>query len=290
MALFKIGFMGAAKEDNVLWAAKHTKGAKTICVPFTGSCRTIAAMARHDTTIESWDTQIISRAIIDGVFKAKKSESNLTDKPRYRKGHMYESRAFKGIDDASAGFIDWVGEHGTLYDKVAIFSAAVRSTLMGRMQDWNGDIDELWYKYNRSKKYLEQWLNMPGKFIHHEASFFDPLTTKSYDAILIDPPKVVQTSDIYSRSFNDLNIALGGTIEIPTWGWRDVIGWLRMTFNVDAEKILLFYVSDVRPSLPQVKTLLAEFGEIQEHEEVMALNKSRYDYGVLALRERASGG
>lgn len=290
--IFKIGFMGSAKEENVLWAAKHTADSKTICVPFAGSCRTIAAMAGEGKTIESWDTQIISRAIIDGVFGAKKAESNV-DVPRYRKGYMFETRGFKKIDDRSAGFVDWVGEHGTLLDKVAMFSAASRSTYMGRMQEWSdsSNINTLWDKFEKTRAYLEGWVNLPGKFIHHEASFFEPLPEGPYDAMLVDPPKVVMSSDIYSKMFGTLNIALGGSHEIPKWHWKDAPGLMRLTFGIPAKKYLLFYVSDVRPTLAEMKRVMARnAGPLQDEEENIVLHRSRYDYGVLAIREQHDGG
>jgi hypothetical protein len=290
---FKIGFMGAALPESAEWAAEQTQSAKYICVPFAGSCTDIAAMARDDTVIESWDTQLISRAVIDGVFKADEIKSNLADngKPRYRKGYMYESRGLKRIDDHCAGFIDWVGAHGTLADKAALFSAAVRCTEMGRMTHWDSDINRFWAKFQKQLEYLSGFTKMPGEYIHHEASVFDeyPDPTRGYghnkyDIVQIDPPKIVDVGgDIYSGYYKHINIALGGKCELPRWSWRDTVGYLRQIFSIDAERLLFMYVSDVRPTMDELRKVVSEYGEVEVDERF--LHRNRYDYGMIVRKE-----
>ena len=283
MREFKIGFTGAALTEAIEWIDERTD-AKSICVPFAGSCKVIAALAKPGVTIESWDTQIISRAIVEGVFNVPEIETAI-DKPRYKKGHMYETRAIAGIDERCAGFIDYVGAHGTLADKVAIFSSVVRSSNMGRMTEWSksSGMAELWYKFEKNRDYLAQFTNLPGTFIHHEASVFETVPVGPYDLLHVDPPKVVSSSDIYSANYQHLNIALGGKCEVPKWGWRDTVGYMRNIFKLDAETITLLYVSDVTPTLDTLKKVLSDYATIQD--VLRLLHRARYDYTILARKE-----
>lgn len=278
---FKIGFMGATITEASRWSALHAENAKTICVPFAGSGRDIAAMSGEGKTIESWDTQHLSRLVIEGIFTAKRPRTTIHE-PKYLKGHMYETRALIGIDDRSAGLIDFIGKYGTDLDKVALASAIVRCTLMGRMTHWHADVNVLWQKFGKERARLAKFVNLPGTFIHHEASFFDEPPTNEYDAIQIDPPKVVSSSDIYSAYYNDLNTILGGTIILPRWGWRDVPGHMRQVFEVPAARIIMLYVSDVRPPVTEIRRLLLEQADIID--EKRFLHRSRYDYGMLGQR------
>lgn len=280
---FKIGFMGAALAESAAWAAQQTAGAKRICVPFAGSCKDIAAMCRDDTIIESWDTQLISRAVIEGVFKADKIESNL-DKPRFKKGVMFEKRGIRRIDDHSAGLLDYIGAHGTLADKAATFSAVVRCSLMGRMTHWDSDVNRFWKKIQDQLTYLSGFTNMPGEFIHHEASVFDEPPTGTYDITQIDPPKIVDVGgDIYSSYYKALNEALGGKCELPRWTWRDTTGYLRQIFGIDTERLLFMYVSDVRPSMEELRKVITEYGEVEVDERFF--HRNRYDYGMVVRKE-----
>lgn len=286
MREFKIGFMGSALGETSRWAAQQAfeYEHKRICVPFTGSCKSIAAMAREDTIIESWDTQILSRAVIEGVFKADKIVTAI-DKPRYKKGYMYDTRGLKGIDTRSAGFIDYVGAHGTLADKVAVFSATVRCTLMGRMNQWDSDVDKLWDKFVKQREHLKSFTNLPGTFIHHEANVYEEKPTGPYDFTFIDPPKVVDGGkDIYSQNYVHINRALGGKCELPPWSWRDTPARLRMLFEMDTKSMALIYVSDVRPTFEDVKKLMERYGTTID--QIRAMHRSRYDYAVYLRKDK----
>lgn len=280
---FKIGFMGAALSESAAWAAQQTADAKHICVPFAGSCKDIAAMCREDTIIESWDTQFISRAVIEGVFKANKIMTNI-DKPRFKKGSMFEGRGIKKIDDHCAGFIDYVGAYGTLADKVALFSATVRASQMGRMTHWDSDINRFWAKFQKQLEYLQGFTNMPGQFIHHEGSVFDNPPAGEYDITQIDPPKIVDVGgDIYSSYYKSINVALGGACELPRWTWRDTTGYLRQIFSINTKRLLFMYVSDVRPSMDELRKVIMEYGEVELDERFF--HRNRYDYGMVVRKE-----
>lgn len=168
-----------------------------------------------------------------------------------------------------------------------MFSAAVRCTLMGRMTHWDSDINRFWAKFQKQLEYLSGFTNMPGQFIHHEASVFGSPPQGQYDIVQIDPPKIVDVGgDIYSTYYGSLNIALGGKCELPRWSWRDTTGYLRQIFEIDSKRLLFMYVSDVRPSMNELRKVIAEYGEVEVDERFF--HRNRYDYGMIVRKEDKS--
>jgi hypothetical protein len=268
----------------------HSEGAKNICIPFAGIGRSAVAMARPDTTIESWDTMHYARCIIDGVFNAKEPETNV-DGIHYRKGWAYENRPWKNLDDRSAGFIDWVAQEGTLYDKACLGSSLVRCTLMARMMHWHANVEQLYSRFQKQFEHNKDWLNQPGTLVHHEDDFYDhhphlmsPDFPRKWDLLEIDPPKVVNYSDIYSLHFAGFNNCLmQEKVTLPKWSRRNSLGYFRKVLAVPAPKIIFMYVSKVLPTVDDVKKVLREAGEITE--EVEFFHNGRYDYGFVVERE-----
>jgi hypothetical protein len=279
--------------------AGHAEGAKNICVPFAGIGRAMVAMARPDTVIESWDTMHYSRCIVDGVFTAEEIETNV-DGIHYRKGWAFEHRPYKNIDDRCAGFIDWVAQEGTLYDKACLGSAMTRCTLMGRLTHWHANIEQLYKRFQKQFEYNRDWLAQPGTYVHHEGNFFDsnswgkvgpdPMQpgytvgeTPLYDLLEIDPPKVVNYSDVYSLHFNNFNKALTqGGATLPKWTRRNSLGYFRKCLAVLAPKVIFMYVSGVMPRVEDVEKVLRESGEITEKQEFV--HSGRTDYGFVLER------
>lgn len=281
--IFRSGFSGASLPAATEWTVDHVGDATSILVPFAGSGRDIAAMAGEGRTIWSFDTQFYSRAIVEGIFAAKKPESNV-DKIRYTKGWMFEHR-MKNMDERSAGFIDWVGKNGTMYDKAAMASAIVRSTLMGRMNQWYANVEKLYSRFMKNLESNAEWCNLPGKFVHVEGSFYDRLETTGiggtpagFDLIQVDPPKVVVGSDIYSAYYNDMNRALGGHTDLPKWNWRDVMPRFRQLMDVPTDRVLFFYVSGVRPDWTEVERMLKTYGTVED--EAHFTHQGRTDYAI----------
>lgn len=281
---YKVGFVGASTTEASNWVGKQVGDAKKILVPFAGSGKDIASMAGEGRTIESYDTQFYSRAIVEGVFSADTPESNV-DKIHYRKGYMYESRAIKNIDERSAGFIDWVAKYGTLFDKACVTSAAIRSTLLGRGNQWYSNVETFWRRFEKARVYNAQWVNQPGEFIHHEASVFDALPQGEYDLMQVDPPKVVAGSDVYSANFQALNKMFDGAIDpLPKWNWRDASSYFReMVTDIKAERVVFLYVSGVKPSYEEVKDILRV--EYVEEDEQSFPHRGRIDYGLVLRRK-----
>lgn len=279
---YKVGFVGATTNEASTWVARQVGESKKILVPFAGSGKDIASMARPGTTIESYDTQFYSRAIVEGVFSATTADTNV-DKLRYRKGYMYETRALKNIDERSAGFIDWVAEYGTLFDKACMVSAAIRSTLLGRGNQWYANVEQFWSRFARARTYNKDWLQLPGTFVHHEQSVFDELPTGSYDLMQVDPPKIVVGSDVYSANFQALNKMFNGAVDpLPKWNWKDVMSRFRALADLDVQRVVFLYVSGVKPPYEDVKAMLLEKFEL-EIEQAFP-HRGRVDYGLVLRR------
>lgn len=286
MKIFKTGFMGASLDDVTVWCYERSEGAKNIFVPYAGSGKDIASMAQRNpgANITSFDPQFLSHAVVNGIF-AGDGKSNI-EGIKARKGIMFEERPLKNMDDESAGFFDWVAKNGTLFDKAALTSATVRSTMVGRMTHWDPDCDvyRFHHKVELSKKRMQEWVGMDAHFNHTLGSVYDHFPEgKKFDLVQIDPPKVVSSRDVYSTGgFAGMNKALGGP-EIPIWRKDDVIDRFRQVLEVDAERFLFLYVSDVKPTIAEVKRLLMEYGTIEEETEFT--HSSRYDIAWLMRKD-----
>lgn len=287
--MYRSGFIGASTSEATDWVKKvvDSVDAERICVPFAGSGRDVYSMAGEGRIIHSWDTQFYSRAIVEGVFAASSGETHV-DKLHYRKGWMYETRALKYIDERCAGFIDWVADEGTMFDKASIASAIVRSTFMGRMTQWYANIEQLYKRFQKAREYNLQFVNAPGSFSHYEGSVYDDIENMAcddmaYDLVQIDPPKVVVGGDVYSSYFDVLNKALHGKVEkLPRWSSKMVIPSFRDLMKIPAKRVLFMYVSGVKPSNDEVQRMLLEYGDLEDSVEFA--HQGRTDYGVVIRR------
>lgn len=283
--IYKAGFVGGAVQEALDWQEEVAEGASRILVPFAGIGRSTIAMAKSATTIYSYDTMYYTACIYNGVFRATEVKTNV-DRIRYSKGWCYENRGFKSIDDRCAGFIDWVAINGTDFDKACLGSAIVRCTLMGRMMQWHSNIEQLYAKFDKQREYNTDWTNQSGTLVHTQGNFFDSLPQDTeYDLISIDPPKVVNYSDVYSLNFqthhNILTQGQGG--RLPKWNRRSMVPNMKRLFNeTKSHRIIFMYVSKVIPAYDDMKRLLSQFAEITE--EQTFFHNGRYDYGLLLER------
>lgn len=289
MRIFKTGFMGASLDDVTVWCYERSEGAKSICVPFAGSGKDIASMAQRNpgAEITSWDPQFLSHAVVNGIF-AGDGKSNLweDDVIRARKGVMFEERPLKNMSDQVAGYFDWVAKNGTLFDKAALTSATVRSTMVGRMTHWDEacDVYSFRHKIELAQKRLGEWVGLDAKFNHTLGSFFDNVPNKSFDLVQIDPPKVVGSRDVYSKGgFAGMNKALGGP-DITEWKKDQVIDRFKQVLEIDAERFLFLYVSEVKPDILTVKRLIEQYGTIEEEKEFG--HGKRYDIAWLMRKDK----
>lgn len=283
--VYRAGFVGGAVPEALDWMEERTQDARSILVPFAGIGRSTIAMAKLNTTIKSFDTMHYPACIYRGVFSATKVETNV-DKIRYTKGWCYENRGYKNIDDRCAGFIDWVAINGTDFDKACLGSAMVRSTLMGRMMNWHSNIEQLYAKFEKQREYNAEWTNQPGTLEHVEGNVFDSLPDDNeYDIIAIDPPKVLNYSDVYSLHFQVHHNILtqGQGAKLPKWNRRSMVPNMRKLFQeTKAPTVIFMYVSKVVPAYDDVKKLLSQFAEIEEEQKFF--HNGRYDFGLLLRR------
>lgn len=287
---FISGFLGAATEEASVWFThklEHHNEAR-ICVPFTGSAKVIAMMADKipdRLVFDTWDTQMIPKTFVDGIFNSQGEPT--IDVPKYKKGVIYNEKPFANIPSQCAGFIDYVGAYGSLYDKACVAAATARSTYRGRMSEWGAtDMAQFWKKFVSFQDKFEDFRNLPAQFNHTQGNFYDTSPPKSlqYDVLFVDPPKIITNTDVYNKTFEPLDRALAGTVPFDRWVWRDFVGKMRMVLErVQWNELLFMYTSDVRPTWAHVKLLLEEYGTTLDTSQFS--HRSRTDYAIHLVKE-----
>ena len=266
MPMLKGVFFAGKITDAAEWMNDNKGDVKTIFNPFGGIGRYASAVAEEGITVDNWDVQILCTAAIDGIFNQKEFLTNV-DSPNGKKGYQFETRYFARIDDQSAGFMDWVGEHGTLADKFAMMTAACSQTEMGRLTVWNSTFDKFWKKFVHNRIVLSEFVNQPGTLNITEGDVFEEdLESMSYDLMILDPPTA---PDIYwhNKSYTHMNINLGGVIDIPRWTLPLFYGRVRRLLSMDVGVILAKYQTGIRPSLEEYRSILEEYGTIVAEQE-----------------------
>ena len=287
MKPYRMGFVGASTDEVCYWLRDNIpKDVEYIAIPFLGSGRSLSILATNNRVIESWDQQYLSRVIVEGVFAAEHPLVHVSE-PKMRKGYVYETRCFPGIDERSAGLIDYIAHHGSLYERAALTTAIIRSTFRGRIGEWDetSTATSLWEKFKKRLVDQVPYLNLPATFDHHEGDFYNTLrdTTDSYDLLVVDPPKVISSADIYSTTFAKLNYAIGvdpsQAIPFDRWTKYDYFGKVRKLLETKSEYLTFEYTSGVQPTIDEIKVLLGEYGELMV--ETRTMHRKRYDYVLL---------
>ncbi len=283
MKPYRMGFVGASTDEVCYWLRDNIpKDVETIAIPFLGSGRSLSILATNNRRIESWDQQYLSRVIVKGIFAAEHGQRAVSS-PKLRKGYVYETRCFPGIDEKSAGLIDYIAEHGTLYEHAALTTAIIRSTFRGRIAEWDekSTAESLWEKFNKRLDIQQEYLNLPALFTHYEEDFYDRGPYSGYDLLVVDPPKVISSADIYSQGFEKLNYAIGAVEAIPfdKWTKYDYFGKIRKLLETQSKYLTFEYTSGVKPTIDEIKVLLEEYGELMV--ETRTKHRNRYDYVLL---------
>jgi len=288
MKPYRMGFVGASTDEVCYWLRDNIpKDIETIAIPFLGSGRSLSILATNGRIIESWDQQYLSRVIVEGIFQATEPTGNVTE-PKMQKGYVYETRCFPGIDERSAGLIDYIAAHGTLYEHAALTTAIIRSTFRGRIAEWdeNSTATTLWEKFQKRLGVQLEYLNLPAEFTHHEGNFYDydhVGRIKGYDLLVVDPPKIISSADIYSTTFAKLNYAIGadpGTaIAFDKWTKYDYFGKVRKLLETKSKYLTFEYTTGVQPTVDEIKVLLDQYGELMV--ETRTKHRNRYDYVLL---------
>jgi len=290
---WKMGFVGAATDDLAIWVDETVVELElqSIAIPFFGSGKEVSLLARRSNIqIESWDVQHIS-ALVVNLFTSFEVKTNI-ELPRLQKGWTYEKRPYKDMHDETAGLVDYIANNGTEHERLALATAIARCTFLGRLDQWDpsNQTSALWKHFQRRLEVQKDYTDLKGAILHHEADFYQTrydTEEKRYDLLYIDPPKIVSTSDIYSRTFAALNRMVAPDtftlVDLDRWTKYDYVGKMRgILDHVDCSYIMLAYTSGVRPGLSSMKDLFSEYGE--QISEVVFLHRKRYDYGLVYRR------
>jgi hypothetical protein len=154
----------------------------------------------------------------------------------------------------------------------------IQSTIGGRLTHWDTDDEKFEAKIRRVRDQVMKYLDLPGERIHYYGSCFDQDVSQwNIDTIWIDPPKVVDTQDVYSRMFTKLNSCLvQQDVELPKWKYRMVIPLLQGLWQLPCKRIIQFYCSDVRPTDDEVRQAFEGEGTVQPR--VRYLHGAKADY------------
>lgn len=285
--LWTIGFTGTALDEVVRWTEERVKDDKTFAFPFAASGKEIATWAREDRTFYTYDQQPLTAFIMNDVFSAVEPIHNI-EEVKFTKGYVYNERPFSNIDDHSAALIDYIAMEASNLERVALFTAIVRGTYMGRGTSWGRSItvDDVWKVFNNKRDYIDEHIQRPGTIIHKKGDFFTILPEDlpdQVDILYVDPPKIVGTNDIYHKVFANLNKAIGALtsdLTFQKWTRKDYLMYMRSVLKaIPAKRIVFTYLSDTNPSLDEIKVLLSEFGNITEVESFE--HGKRWDYAVM---------
>jgi len=262
---YSIGFTGSTLDEIMPWIDDQVGDTSKVVVAMAGSGKDIAHLARYGRTIVSFDTQEISRCVVDGMFRAAPAPKSPPLTLGTLEGYATSTEGLGDMPADAAGAADYIAVAGDDYDRVCLFYALVRCSLMGRGQVWGRDktVVDLERLYRRAHERLQAWRSLPGTFEHHKGSVFDADPSVFDDAVLfVDTPKVVQGNrDIYSSGYVRLNsIIAQAPVELPRWSedtfWRD----MPHLWNAPYDRMVLFHVTGARPEPRAVFDRMLEDG------------------------------
>lgn len=284
---YKMGFMGTTSDEVLFTAQPFVKG--NVFMPFTGSAKDISVLSEEGRSILSYDTQYLSKAIVDGIFNAQEGHALWVDtlQAEPTQGYAFNNR-IKRMDDAIALWIDGVMsmEGCTDYMRAAMCRCLIQGTVAGRLTHWDRSLEQLVASYERSLEANRAFTRLPGEREHEYCSVYSDLDNinwgeRNFETMWIDPPKVIDTQDVYSRNFVWLNSCLTQkTEELPKWKHLDMIPRLKQLWALPVPRIIQFYCSDVRPTDDQVRTELEKIGSIVERIRVRHQSRADYIYVV----------
>jgi hypothetical protein len=287
--IFTAGSLATSYDEIATWYGKHAAdlNAKRVYMPFCGFGKIVSAICRDNVTIDMCDFQRISAALVEGVFAAPEWKTNV-DKPRFHKGKACAGglmRASAGPDQYCAGFIDWIVKYGTPLDVACIGMAIPGQTYRGWLTKWTGDFDHLYDKFVKYREVFKPFINMPGTWNFTEADFFKLQPKEHYDLLVVDPPSLHPTQDLYSNGWKKINAVLGGEVRIKPWTDRNYFTLLRQVAAVKSDYLLLTW-SKGNPPTEQIKNFVLSQGTLEDE----VLWESRKDiYGWRIRREVPAG-
>lgn len=277
------GFTGTTADELLPVIDKECEGER-ILQPFTGSGKEISILAREGRTIASFDTLFLSHTIVDGIFRGKASEVLDEDPTDSYKGWAYDNQPMQ-MDEECAIFIDTIARTGDLYKLAALGMSIIRSTMRGRLDGWISSAQQLEDSYNSALARNREWLELPGKQEHRHLNVLskdaEEILSQSWDTIVIDPPKVISQTDIYSERYAVLDGCLSQRdVELPVWKSEGYIERMRVLLEVPWKRCLFMYTTGVSPTLEEVEYLLHSIGKVVRRYQILRASRKDVLYVV----------
>jgi hypothetical protein len=282
--IFAGGGAARAYVEVAQWYAQHAEelNAKEMLVPFFGFGRLGSALCRPGTNITGSDYVCLSRYIAEGIFAAEKAETAV-DKPRFHKGKAVAGGLARFIDIHSAGFIDWVVENGTLYDKACVGMSIPGQTMHGWLTKWTGNFDSFYTKFEKVREECKTSLSLPGTWNIHEADFFDlvgrRVLKEHYDVVAIDPPRLCGGADLYSTGWRKFNQTMGGTVRIKPWTTKNYWQLLDKILSIDCDVLLVTW-TEGNPPTDEIKEFALRYGTLEDETHWELYQKSIYGWRI----------
>lgn len=283
--VFTAGSIAKAYIEISGWYGEEAEriGAKSAIMPCMGMGRILSGISRPDTRCIGIDFQRVSGAVINGIFRASTYDTNV-DELRYRKGSFVAGESgIRDLDMRSAGFIDWILEHGTTLDVAVIGMIIPGHTYHGWLDKWTGDINRLWDKFIRVREECKQFIPRPGKWEFHEDDFFKVSTrfTETYDVLVLDLPRLGSGGrESYSTAWSRLNKALGGNATIEPWTAKNYMSNMQLLLSVKSKYILMTWTDGraPNPSVQQMRSFLGEHAELESETHWYTYGKDIYGW------------
>jgi hypothetical protein len=285
---FTLGFMGTSTNEVLEAGAEFIpEGTKHLFMPMTGSGKDVAYLSQRfpEMTIHSYDTQYLSWLMVQGVFNG--TGDSVIEGVELREvnytGWATLNDPFKRMTPFSKSLIDYIATDGTDFDRAVLCKSIIQATIAGRLTHWEREDDKFLESIGRNIVFMRQFVDLPGKRKHIHESVFDCLEIEGAamtpDTVMwVDPPKVVDVSDVYSKLFWKLNSMLEQqTVELPRWKHGDVIPLHKKLWELPVKRIIQFYCSDVRPTDEQMVDALYKYGT-PATERVRLRHTSKADY------------
>ena len=272
------GFTGTTADELLPVIDKECVGERVL-QPFTGSGKEISILAREGRTIASFDTLFLSHTIVDGIFRGKVAAVLDEDPVDPYQGWAFQNQPMQ-MDEECAMFIDAIARKGELYKLAALGMSIIRSTMRGRLDGWIASVEQLEDSYNSALARNREWLELPGIQDHRHMDVLskaaEEILSQSWDTIVIDPPKVISQTDIYSERYTVLDGCLSQRdVELPVWKAKGYIERMRVLLEVPWKRCLFMYTTGVSPTLEEIEYLLHSIGKVVRRYQV--LRSSRKD-------------
>ncbi|KKN55902.1 hypothetical protein LCGC14_0577450 [marine sediment metagenome] len=278
---FHAGFTGTTADEMLPVIDSECRGDR-ILLPFTGSGKEISILAREGRTITSFDTLFFSKMIVQGIFAGEELASNEINQSI--KGWAYLNRPIH-VDEESAQFIDTVAQTGEPYRLAALGISIIRCTMRGRLDGWIGSVEQLEDSYDAALARNREWFQLPGRLVHYHNNVLGKegrsITDHPWDTMIVDPPKVIGRTDIYSERYAMLDSCLSQEdVELPIWKSEGYIDRIRELLQIPWKRCLFMYTTGVSPTVEEIERLLHSVGEIVGRYQVLRTSRKDILYVV----------